>query len=291
MANVSTERVPGIAAARPPVSLLTSGARPLPGSTDWRSGIKWRSELPNGDLAVDVSALCEELDALNEMSFDQTTFYPVSLRSAWSCDWVKGPEHEELLAGATRYLDALTPYLVSAGLWGPSGDTDNPTLESTANDVSAASPVHPVLAVGTLLEAWFSCNLGAGGIPVIHAPIQAITSLISHGTIRQQGDAYYGPLGSIVSPGPGYPGVSTSGPLVDGDPADAGDGAEWIYISGPVEYALGPVEVLDPEESWFHQRMNRYELFPQRQAILRFDTSCVQACSAFIPSPANGESV
>lgn len=80
----------------------------------------------------------------------------------------------------------------------------------------------------------------------------------------------------IVSPGPGYPGRN---PVVVGAPADPDAGTGWIYISGPVEYGVGPTfSNTDEEGHW--RRGNSALVEAERLGIVRFDTCGVFAILA-----------
>lgn len=275
------------------VKLPDDSTRTVPA---WTSGISWRS---TQSLVQYGRAYCGDATLEVPPGLDKPEFYPYMLYVPYSCDWVlpstRTVEGETITvdsyeADATDSEDAMTAWSMSRELWTGAIESQNPSLQNTAVDESASSAVHPVTALGTLLEAYSDCTQEGGA--VIHAPLSAITSLLANYAIRQQGDVYYGPGGSIVSPGPGYPSDATgTGPDSADDP-DAGTGNVWMYVTGPVEYALGDI-VVYPEggEAFYNHRENRYEVTAQRLVIHRFDTHCVFAVRTYIPSPAQGEGV
>lgn len=272
-------------------NLLTS-ARKLPAGTKWQTGVAFRSTLP---LNASRRAFCASGDLVAAADFDKPEFYPYLVYVPYECDevldvpikdnegndiWVPNYEIEALNA-----LEQMTAWHMSRELWMGDTEADNPSLVNTASDVSAASAVHPDTALGTLIEAFWDCSQGA--VPTIHAPIAAVTSLMSHGLCKQVGDVYYGPGGSVISPGPGYP-TATTGTGPGG--ANAGTGNVWMYVTGPVEYEMNPgILYPDRAEAFFDRRTNRYEITAQRLAIHRFDTTCVFACKTYVPSPGQGE--
>lgn len=280
-----------IAPVKPSLSIL-SVSRTLVG--EWRSGVTWRQGLPCGDGEEGPGfrrAYCGSGDFETAADGVKPEFYPYDIYVPYDCDWVVEGDEAQYNESARLALDAVTAWHVSRELW--LGDTEalNPSLVSEATDESANAPVHPVTAVGSLLEAWTGCTQMSGDGrrgPVIHAPAFAVTSLLANFTIRQEGDVYIGPMGSLLSPGPGYP-TGTGA-----RPAGASDGDEdgWIYISGPVEVGLGDIRI-DPDSNAAHRdrRGNQYRIWAQRQAIHRFDPCCVFAIAVYQPSPTDSQGV
>lgn len=305
--------LPGVVGADGDEELLTwtkelaRTAAVAPGSIEnpasWRSGISWRS---TQSLAAFGRALCGTGDMEAAPPLEHPAFYPYWLYVPYSCDWVLPVGVDGITVGgggrtvegetltvesykldATNSLESMTAWEVSRELWTGAIEDDNPSLQNKAVDKSAAGAVHPTTALGILLENYSDCTQEGGA--VIHAPLQAVVSLLHSGLIKQQGDVYYGPGGCVISPGPGYPAVATgTGPAG----ADAGAGNVWMYVTGPVEYALGDiVDIPDDIEAFYNPTTNRYEITPQRAVIHRFDTHCVFAVKTYIPSPTQGEAL
>lgn len=273
------------------IKMPDGSTRPAPPA--WANGISWRS---TQSLVQYGRKFCGSSTLTAAPGLDKPAFYPYMLYTPYSCDWVLPTPVADEEGDGVSYVEsyradviaaeqAMTAWSMSRELWMGTLEPLNPSLVNTAVDESAASAVHPETALGTLLEAYSDCTQEGGA--VIHAPLAALVALVRSGIVKQQGDVYYGPAGSIVSPGPGYPHQATgSGPAG----ADAGAGNEWIYVTGPVEYALGDIVVYpDGDEAFYNHRENRYEVTAQRMVIHRFDTHCVFAVKAYIPSPGQGE--
>lgn len=289
---------------------VAPGAEAQPGgdpvsSASWRTGISWT---PVSCHPSHNWARCPEPDAEKAAAVglggpvhtDRFTIY-----TPLACDWKTERLGEALAADATDLTVAHTAAGVAAALWlgdGLPDDPDQPTLRRNATDVSingAAAPIDDVFAV--LLTEWWECT-GGNGRPVLHVPSELMAYIEGGGIggailARRQGDLFTGPLGSIVSPGPGYPngvssaGVDGFGPQTDpGPPAlYAGNTATeaWIYITGPVEYAVADPIVLPPDELERRNlgRPNTYEVWGERDAIVRFDPCCSLAALALNPAP------
>ncbi len=272
---------------------VLNGPRPK-----WATGISWRAATCVPGYR---SGFCDDSEREDPVTIIDPEFCPYGIYLPYRCDWVlpastpslasDTPTEPDYIRDASDQLDAVTAFHVANELWRGSASGD-PSLMSSATDVTGAGgAVHPVTAVGTLLDAFQGYGAATsdgqgGGIPIIHAPSSIVTSLIANYLVNQQGDILYGPCGSLVSYGPGYPvdGTGNFGP--GGDVAGAGN--EWIYITGAVEYALGPISVFPtaPEDQ-VDRRSNAFQIWAQRQAIHRFDPLCVFACKAYVPTPAN----
>lgn len=280
---------------KPPTPSLLTVARTLPAGVNWHSGISWRSATCAPGYRY---RYCGDGEKEEPNRISKPQFFPYAIYVPYACDWVRPDNTNEYgyTDDAKAQLDAVTPWHMSRELW--TGETDfyNPSLRSAAVDLSADAPVHPVTALGALLEAYFDCpadadddndtDLGSGsGTPIVHVPYSALISLIANHVVNQQGDYYVGP-NCFVSPGPGYPTGR------DAAPANANEGEgepdAWMYISGSIEYALGDITVLDDD---FDHRTNRYVAYPERWVIHRFDPCCVFAIGAYVPSPSDSVNV
>ena len=291
---------------KPVPSLLTS-AFPLSDQVNWRSGIAWT---PLCGHASHAWARCPGGDALKEEAVTMTAPVgtdPFTIYTPIKCEWVTTEGGDKLTAMATDLTEVHTAAQIAAALWmgtGLTNDADTtygapPTLRRVATDVSiggvgaGAAALDDVVAA--LLHAYTNCTGGMGGA-VLHVPDILIPSALGGGdggarVAWPEGDVYRGPLGSLVSPGPGYPHDSSSqgangyGPLSSAGPPEVyrGNGYNevWVYVSGPVEYAVTPIEPPNTdEERRTPFRMNTYEVIAERQAIVRFDPCCVFAARA-----------
>lgn len=289
------EPIRPIPVVAPSPSILTS-ARPLSDSTDWSSGVSWS---PAGCIPSFAWPRCPGTPTDKELG--EGLGAAVSVDPFWvytpiSCDWVT--DGDRVAGPAADLTEAHTAAKVSAALWMGEGLADGAlSLRHVAQDVSiglgGASDLDDVVAA--LLANYERCTGGSGGatlhIPSVLIP-GALGGIPGGGRVAwPEGNFYRGPLGSVVSPGPGYPhGASTEGadghgPLVDpGPPAVyAGNAIDeaWVYVSGPVEWAASTVQVLPDEEAERRNlRLNRYEVWAERMAIVRFDPCCVFAALA-----------
>lgn len=261
----------------------------------WRSGIVWQSfacqqsylwaHCPPGD-----DTLKERSDYSGPEASSVFTIY-----TPLDCDWAA--IETGLDAAARALTEAHSAFGLARALWMGEGLPDaltpngtyQPTLRRSATDLGDAADDLDVV-VARLLGEYETATGGLGGA-VLHVPsilmTGALGGLPGGGKIATpEGNVYRGPLGSLVSPGPGYPwGASTEGadgygPVVaDGDTDDpdyAGSAADevWVYVTGPVEYALGPVVI--ERSSGSTLRTNTVEVIAERPAIYRFDP-----CSSF----------
>lgn len=219
------------------------------------------------------------------------------------CEMLSDVTYPQLLEVARSVADATAAWAVAQALWfgHPSlpDDPTQPTLRRNAQDVSGGVGLAFALAVARLLSEYAEATGGKGGA-VLHVPDVLIPPLQSTWLLRQQGDVYLGPLGCVISPGPGYPhGTFADGPLAPGplktETPDHGvtpstyfgtpSSAEWIYCTGPLQYALGDIRMLPEDE--IAQRgfltQNKTDVWAERQAIVRFDPCTVFAALANNP--------
>ena len=87
-----------------------------------------------------------------------------------------------------------------------------------------------------------------GGRAVVHVPYRALESASASllDVVTRVGNRLVMADGTIVVPGPGYPGNAGNwGPLTDDNDPDSGasvlSGEVFVYVTGPVQVGLGPV--------------------------------------------------
>lgn len=283
-----------ISPVAPSPSLVTS-ARALP-NVEWRSGVAW---LPACQPSYNY-ADCPDDDRLGPDGRVEADVPPFTIYTPLGCDLVMDPD--DIDAAASELTDAHAAYGLARALW--MGDGYHDTLTTTQGDAGVpvtlrnsaigitATAVALDVAVASLIGEYELCTGGSGGA-IVHVPSTLIPQALGSagGGARiawPEGNAYRGPCGITVSPGPGYP----LGPTPHFGEGAGPDGAgnafneSWIYITGPVEYAVAAATVLKPEEQRdrFTPRMNRYEVWAERRAIIRFDPCCVFA--ALVSNPA-----
>jgi len=289
---------------------------PLPGEVEvpegaldplkasWRTGVSWVSmacaqsniqqQCPTGD---DV-----ELDTMTPGAHGLVSSSPFWMFTPLECEW--STSRNEIVSMSAELTEARAAWGLGRALWMGDGlpDTftdgvaDQPTLRNFAQVApggDTATPLEETFAL--LLAAYEEGTQGLGG-QVLHVPGPAMVYVLGAGSsgaiAKQEGNFYRAALGAVVSPGPGYPwGASTDGedgygPLIDDSPLTytGNDNDElWIYITGPIEYALSNVVELPTGSSF--TRQNRTLAWSMRQLVYRFDPCSVWAALAEAPVP------
>lgn len=288
-----------------PSPSLLSVARLIPDvqPADWARGVAWSSGCQPSYAWERCQGPFDSIDPkVAAMSQDVYRTRPFTVYTPAECDL---PTDGDDLADLVSELDQVhTPAAIAAALWVGTGvadpDDDVPTLRRAAQDVSAAAAYDFDDGVAALLVHYDQCTGGSGGA-IIHAPAALAVSALGGGSggarvCWPEGNLYRGPLGSMFSFGPGYPeGFSPDGPNGNGPLAApfvgstyAGNEANrsWVYVSGPVEYQVGPIAVLpDQERDRTPFRTNLYQVWAERDAIVRFDPCCVFAVEVVNPAP------
>ena len=263
----------------PEVSIVTSSRRiPDMNSDGWAYGISHREDFCR---TVGSWQRCVEEaegsypertpEALGDDDFP--VFQPWSIYSSFTCtslaDWA------EARKSAVETLKAKTPYRVARELW-TGEQSGSPSLQSTGTDISDVDAQPAQVVLSELGANFDECSGGAQ--PTFHVPSRLIYQLIEATVIVRSGDRLLTPTGGIVIPGPGYPNTPGAwGP--DGSPgsAESAEGEAWMYVTGPVELAFSETWEQgsgEPPVGTF-ARLNRSELFVEREAIYRFPTCCV----------------
>lgn len=292
-------RVPGIAPKGPAASLLTA-ARPLPDGTDWKSGIGFRE---SHVFASGAWAECPTGSKATPCDCAAAYFYPFTEYVAIQADWVTRLQAEEeggFDPEAQAEVDAASAWYLSRELWTGATNVGNhfatPGLQRPfpgATDefdpthiLNAGGALNPVDAIGQLLEAYADGTKMGGA--VLHVPLRLATRLIADYTFVLDGNMLALRGLALVSPGPGYPGAGNTGPRTQAHSsgASAAAGQEWVYVTSPVEYAMGPVmmEPEDPDSRWWDPRTNQYYVNAERRMIFRFDPHAVWAALVTVPT-------
>ena len=270
----------------PEVSILTSAETFPEGERDhsrWRSGVAFRGTIclhghTEGvcrDPADDYSREDPDPDDLSIPEFvPATTYLP------HGCDgFVDEPAQWEREAQAA--LDAKLAWHVERELW-TGAATGNPSLQSAGVPISDSAPIEPESALSVLAANFAEATQGIRG--VFHVPEALALALSEKGSVNRQGNRLVTTLGHIVIPGTGYPtSPGTWGPKTDDDPngIEAPDGAAWIYMSGPVEFARHDLPALS---NMWEARRNLFRAQSEVKWIYRFDPCAVFAALAKIPN-------
>lgn len=308
---MSFEPIDPIPAVAPSPSLTTS-ARPLPAGVNWRSGITFRD---NGSRTRGIWPYQAGTSHADKKTHEPTApsiveFRPVMLYVPLDCDYVTAGQigtEDSWLAEAAAELDTSSAYQLARTLaggvatdeWANDPDCDagiNPTLSqpypgqafaagapdaSDNNAVVGTAGDHPIAQLGALLEAYTQATMKGGA--TVHVEVTLLPRLLAMGVVKLVGDVYVGPGGSVV-----VPHSVLLGPATDaaGAPDAPAAGNSWMYVTGPVQYALGEARSLPEERAqrfYAFGRQNRWSVIVERQAIVRFNPSVVFAAEADIP--------
>jgi hypothetical protein len=262
-------------APEPPIASLLTVARTMPGPfEEWRSGVSW---YPNGCERIAGWADCDDPERPDEKC-DPTPQTAVVARP-WIMYLPDGGCDDpspgiDWNARAAISLAAYRAGAVSRELATGEHVPSNLSLENTALALGPG-PVNIGEAFSLLLQA--RVTAGFLGIHTIHLPMWLIPSADTAYLNSDTGQT--AALGNVrVSPGPGYPGRN---PTSVGVPANPATGQGWVYITGPVEFGLGPVSTPMDRESQRH-RTNKTYWLAEQPAIVRFDPCGVFAVLARI---------
>lgn len=283
---------PRISPVPPGPSLLTS-ARRLP-SLDWVRGIEWAPACQR----TFSQEFCPA-EPTKELSEDRALAqaHPFMIYTPMVCD-LTTVDVSDVSVSAEELTDTHTAFQLADALWmGATVEPGDVTLRGSAIDISNSTVFDLDDAVAALLSAYEDCTGGNGGA-VVHMPSTLAPFALGGGSggarvCWPEGNIYRGPLGSVIVPGPGYPlgdsaaGAGGYGPSTgSGNFAGNTDAQTWLYVSGPVEYDVGPIAVLpETERDRIPFRTNRYEVWAERPAIVRVDPCCVFAVLTANPVP------
>ena len=265
-----TRPAPAVATVAPEVSLLTS-ARSLPVDVAsfeaWRTGLSHRnvSDMVSGVYPAKAPASPSDKTEAQTPTVDD--HLPFIIYSHHLC--LNPVSEGEIRSEAMAKLNAVTPYHLGAEFWTGASDTDMKSLMSSVATSGAGSALAAKPAINRVLRAFEDATGGIEGM--IHVPAEVLWSLTDAGYVQRSGSRLLTPQGHTVVPGPGYPSVGDFGP--DGDTAAAGQG--FIWMTSIVEVAVGEAFVKGLEPGW--DRLNEVEVYAERFAIYRFDTTTVQA--------------
>lgn len=279
------------------------GALP-PLKSSWKTGVSWVQTACAESVGMQQCPTADDVEMTNMTpdAYGLVTSSPFWMFTAIECEWTTTPG--EVDAASEALTDARAAYHLSRAvqLGEGIGDLDltgefpRPTLRSSAQVAPGGDTARPLEDAFALLQAAYTQGTQGLGGQMIHMPDPLSVYALGGGdggvVMKQEGNFYRGPNGAVVSTGPGYPvgassdGADGYGPMIDDDPATyAGTDEDevWIYMTGPVEYALSAV-VPVPDTSSF-LRQNRKLAWTMRQLIFRFDPCAVWAALVQSPVP------
>lgn len=274
MPNAAPAPAPPIYPVAPEISLLTS-ADPLPqevASYDrWRTGLASR-ELHGMTVGLwPVDCVVEQFKTdIDDESLQE--FVPLAVYTHHGCNG--RVDADEYRAEATKVLEAKLAFGLGAELWG-GATTGNPSLQSTAFDISSTIGSQPVAAGVSILTEAFS-QAASGVMGTLHVPYTILHEMTLNNLVVRNGNRLETIIGQTVIPGPGYPTATSTAPDGSDEPAL---GTYYIYITGPVQVGLGPTIVTGTQTDSVgdYARQNLVEFYAEQQAIVRFPTAPVFA--------------
>lgn len=292
---------------------LTTTARPLPDGTNWRTGITFRDNgaRTRGIWPYQAGTEHDDKSAFEPTAPSLASFRPVMLYVPLDCDYVTAGQlgtEDSWLDEAQAELEATSAYQLARTLAGGVADDEwfndpdcdagiNPTLSqpypgqaftadypngSTDNAIVGTAGDHPVAGVGALLDAYTDTTRKGGAS--VHVDMRILPHLVATGVAKLQGDIYVGPGGSVF-----IPHAELVGPATDaaGTPDAPAAGNRWMYVTGPVEFALGEARTLPEERAqrfYGLGRTNRWSVIAERLGIVRFNPSVVFATEVDAPT-------
>jgi len=271
MAHVAP--APAITPVAPEVNLLTS-ARALPVEVAtfdrWREGLSHRvtSDIKSGVFPGAPAVPSNPSDKAAATTPTVDDHIPFICYTHHVCE--EPVSDADVRSEAMAALTAQTPYLVAREFWTGASHTDAQSLMGSAVDTGITGNAQKVL--NSVLRAHEDATGGAEGM--IHMPVEIAWALHDAQMLTRSGSRLVTPTGHTVIPGPGYPGEGDYGPAA----ATAGTGTAWVYMTAVVEAAVGEPFIKgspNPGSGW--DRVNRVEVYAERWAIVRFDTTTVQA--------------
>lgn len=264
---------------------LATAARPLPDNVNWQAfGVSF---VPENCGDAWVWQACTSTDdgdkPLNDgvaaVQFDPFLIeYNAQNCSGIPSDWDKLSDRAKR-GISLRYSNALALALSSST---PDGQQNtNPNLPDTAVDVTpVGGPSSLVNTLAGLIQDAYDC--GATGELFLHAPAWTLPYFLREQLLTQIGNVFkLGPHTVIFDQGYTNEGPTGVGSDPDVAPSPvAVPGQAYIYVSGPIEYATGSIQILDDTTKGVSPRLNRANVIAAQLAIYRFDPCCIFAALA-----------
>lgn len=253
-----------------PVSFLSSAVDGVAAGrfpNGWRGGVSWTPIgcAPGGVWYDECDPDRVNPDDKTDIACDQVTacVAPIDVFFPQPIGRCSQGDAEEL---ARQNLAAITGPRMAQEL--------HNQLSQHAWDVSGGEHHCPEQAMGLLFE-----NRALNGSPgsTVHVPYRALFSLKSCFDNRGGRPTMFG---NPVIADPGYSAQVGPGGAV------APPGTTWIYISGPVDYALGEIEILnsgDSAYSFASARQNKGAVVAERRALVRVDPCNIFAICVALP--------
>lgn len=256
---------------------ILSAARPLPAEYDtWRQGVNFNtacSDTEDPRLWYCVDPDPEPPDKVGDAVGAPVTFEPFLVYSERDCStWMDPAELEKL---AQIGLDRTLSQGVALQLQTNAVGNSSPSLNSEATDLTPVGGAVDIVNTLSGLIGTAHCDCSLTEI-VIHAPVRALPFFIERQLVswdESRGLWHIGPY--AVS----FDCYSETGP---GDVDAPADGSEvWLYVTGAIEWALGPKDIVRRPHAITPRTNDALSLIEQL-SIVRFDTCCVFAALAAV---------
>lgn len=255
---------------------ILSAARPLDAElSDWRQGVTFTPACVDTS-AVRVRGCVDPVDSQDKDSdpvAGPVEFNPFLVYSMTDCSAWLEPEMLEQLAvnGADRILSQTIAQQLQENTV---ADSNSPSLNSEAVDITPDTPVDLSATLGLLLNAMV-CGCAVNEV-VFHAPIRSLPFFLEKQLVEFDATQGVYHMGDHVFSFDCY------GEVGPDDTETSADGSEiWIYATGPVEFAVGPTEVVTRPDG-LTILTNEAVSLSEGLAIVRFDTCCVRAAIAAV---------
>lgn len=253
---------------------ILSAARPLPADYDlWRQGVSFNSacvdtESPRLWYCTDPTP--EPDNKIADSVGAPIVFEPFMVYSERDCStWMEPGELEHL---ARIGLDRTLSQGVALQLQTNPAGNSSPSLNSVAIDITPATPAD----VSNTLSALISnaiCDCGLTEL-VLHAPIRSLPFFVERELVEWDESRGVWHMGPHVFSFDCYSEFGPEGVETEEDGSEV-----WLYVTGPIEWSIGPADIVDRPES-ITVRTNEAVSLIEHLSILRFDTCCVYAARA-----------
>lgn len=238
----------------------------------WLAGVTFVPHGVGTSVLVQTEDPCVQL--INSFAVMQgfgnpVTFLPFRIDNAITCSDLGGFTQTQLENWILEETRSIESYDLARQVWGTGGP--NPTLRSTADDVTTGADQTPVGALAAVLSG-MSRRL-KGGRGLIHMAPAMLARLDSAGVVHQRGDRLETVTGHRIIADDGYDGSGPSGLNL---------GESWIYGSGPVYAKLSPPDA--PGEWWesFNEVHNDFVAQVSRYGIYVFEPDFVVGAAATV---------
>jgi len=250
-------------------------AHPWPGGCEGAANAEqsgsWVVEAENGESQT---AIVTPLDHPNEgehkaepCDTPQYPFRTFTLYYPEGCN--TADNHVDWMERARQGLDTFTGGAIMHEL-ATGWSTGNPSLQSTAENLSASVPVHPVVGMSTLADAWQQ-NGKPGGVLMsgragLIPHLNMHNQLDDNGNVRGLGWPF---MCGIPGDCPGTPPIKMQ---TGAQAATATTGASCMYLHGPGFYGLGPLmngaETADRDARSAYEKYNKVIVIAERTVLV-----------------------